>query len=97
MTGLIALLACCYALPWLPAARKLYGRWRGKLEFCYDDLSDGSVALLAMCAALVWPVAVLAALVMFRPPPAAADLAKAGEEQRRRIAELERELGLRRP
>lgn len=73
-------------------------------DCCYDytAASDGEAVLYAMAAAVFWPVVCLVALVRFRPPATVAErkaTAKALREQvadrDKRVADLERELGIR--
>ena len=88
----------CYAVAWLFTARVFYGRNRG--EWVKDGhttrtVAPGQVAAGAMALALVWPLMWCAALVMFRPPPTAAERAAENARLTKRIAQLEREAGIR--
>jgi hypothetical protein len=91
----------CYAVAWLAFARLLYGRWRvtglhhWEIGGYYSDARDPEIAGRAMLAALLWPTVILTALVRFRPPPTAAERAAHEKKLKARIAELEREAGIR--
>jgi hypothetical protein len=94
----------CYAVAWLFTARVLYGRWRGVIKprpfqcwSCWSDLGaarDAEVAAWAIIAGALWPAALLVALVVFRPPPTAAEQAAENAKLTKRIGDLERELNL---
>jgi hypothetical protein len=85
----------CYAAAWLLTARLLYGRWRGEWQNYRGQYSLPSyVAAAVMAIAVVWPLVWCAALVMFRPPPTAAERATAEARLKARVAELEREAGI---
>ena len=98
----------CYAVAWLLTARVLYGRWRGELtrldgfdHYCRECrsysrslASDHETVIRVIVAALFWPLTLMVFLVVFRPPPTAAERAAAEKKLKARIAELEREAGL---
>ncbi len=91
----------CYGLAWLFTARLLYGRWRGELVSWSSDswnkhkAREPETAARAMMAALAWPLVLLVGFVRFRPPPTAAEQAAENARLTGRIAELEREAGIR--
>jgi hypothetical protein len=103
-----AIIAGCYALAALFAARVLYGRWRSELmalgsfeHYCnncrtlrYALATDREAAMRAMAAAVAWPLTLLVFAVVFRPPPTATERAAAEAKLKSRIAELEKELGV---
>ncbi len=70
------------------------GSWQ---KCCFDQPADalGAAAAAAMAVALLWPMVLLVALVRFRPPPTAAERAETENRLTARVAELERELGMR--
>lgn len=104
MTADIAVItgASAYAIMWLFAARWLFGHWRARMKDSdgwYEDIDTVPVMLGAFALALIWPlVPVLAALVRFMkssPVLSQAEMRDRIWERDRRIAELEREAGIR--
>lgn len=103
MTADLAIAASvAYAITWLFAARWLFGHWRARMKDnreWYDDIDTAPVMLGAFALALIWPlVPVFAGLIRFMkssPVLSQAEMRERIGERDRRIAQLEREAGIR--
>lgn len=100
----MAAVPAAWAAMTVATARLLYGRWRGRLTAfaaSWETAGNGETAARALASALFWPLVLLLAAVMFRPPPTEKERAEAekaraaeAEEQAAHIRRLERELGI---
>jgi hypothetical protein len=104
MTGTVILWigVSAYLTAWLFSARWLFGHWRARMKdggSWYDDIDTGPIMLGALALALIWPlVPVFGALIRFMkssPILSQAEMRARIGERDRRIAELEREAGIR--
>jgi hypothetical protein len=91
-----------YLTAWLFSARWLFGHWRARMidsSNWWDDIDNGPVMLGALALALIWPlIPVFGALIRFMkssPVLSQAEMRDRLGERDRRIAELEREAGIR--
>ena len=86
----------CYAIAWLYTARRIYYVFR-EADFVDDgDLIDYAAAgFFSFFLALLWPLALPMTLVMWHPRKTPAELREQLKARDRRIAELEREAGIR--
>jgi hypothetical protein len=91
-----------YAVTWLFSARWLFGHWRASMKDngdWWDDIDNVPVMLCALAVALIWPlIPVFGALIRFMkssPVLSQAEMRDRLGERDRRIAELEREAGIR--
>lgn len=89
------IVAGCYAIAWLVTARCVFYAMRAD-EYAPDDKMDAVLlGILSVFAGLLWPLALPVALVMWHPRKTPAELREQLEARDRRIAELEREAGIR--
>ena len=91
-----------YVLVMLAVARRVYGVLREDEFTDSDDRFDEVMcATMSLFIGAVWPLAIPVAVIMWHPKPTAAETRAALTERetenrqlQRRIAELERELGI---
>lgn len=86
-----AIVAGCYAIIWLFAARRVFYAFRNDHLGPPDDGIDTAMAgLLSLIIGMMWPLALPVALVIWKPRKTPAEFQEQLEARDRRIAELER-------
>ena len=104
MTTLIIILAAtAHVMLALAIARMTFSRVRARIlksDGFYHEWSEGAriqgagIILTVICLAGLWPLLLATALVMAAPPKTPDEIAAEMKRQAKRVAELERELGL---